>query len=647
MEQIRIFIASPDDAQSERDDAQKIISELSDSGSIGCELISKSWKLEVPPGLVEPVQSYIDRNVRPDEHHIVLVIFRNRIGTALAPGEPTGTEHELAAALESRYRRGHPWTMVYFDGTPFMPKTDEERVQYNAVLELKFKLKKQIDFREYNGTDNFRSMFQKHLPLAVSEYRRTIGSFFDKRRYDDSIMTGENYDCLRVLPGGDQSHYSSFSPMPGDVPFRRARISTTHGYVPNQTADAAARKRKGSYERKGHKIYIVRDPIRPFEIQIGEYRARRYGREPKEVPFEGVPSLSELKASYPAMMLTSQHRWLRMVLAELLNDPEALNYVHEAESEAEKPDNQILAVIARNPSASDELRQQECRFCSDDFQGARSLPESSAETIIIRNDFPYGPFFHYVVFPRESVHAWDAIKIEHLIGMNQLVHEVLTNEFEPHHKTIKGAAGLRMGFNSSIRHLVLGRRTRSSAGASIAHVHKQLWGMASGSVNLADQLRSLCLAFDASGQDYLKGYLEALEKANLIIWSDDYVALYVPFGQIALHEMQVMIKRPTRTFLDLNPNELESLSKAEYVVSRLYGRLDINSFNEIMLSLPFGDECSKSFRLIFTFITREVDLAVSELSLLYVVDQHPCDTMLEVARVWPSRAFKDLDSIPL
>ena len=89
-----------------------------------------------------------------------------------------------------------------------------------------------------------------------------------------------------------------------------------------------------------------------------------------------------------------------------------------------------------------------------------------------------------------------------------------------------------------------------------------------------------------------------------------------------------------------------SLSKAEYIVSRLYGRLDINSFNEIMLSLPFDDDRSKKFRLIFTFITREVDLAVSELSLLYVVDQHPCDTMMEVARVWPSRVYEDLARMP-
>ena len=62
------------------------------------------------------------------------------------------------------------------------------------------------------------------------------------------------------------------------------------------------------------------------------------------------------------------------------------------------------------------------------------------------------------------------------------------------------------------------------------------------------------------------------------------------------------------------------------------------------MSLPFEDTESEKFRLIFTFITREVDLAVSELSLLYVVDRQPSDTVLEINRVWPSRNPADLES---
>jgi len=41
-----------------------------------------------------------------------------------------------------------------------------------------------------------------------------------------------------------------------------------------------------------------------------------------------------------------------------------------------------------------------------------------------------------------------------------------------------------------------------------------------------------------------------------------------------------------------------------------------------------------NFRLIMAFITREVDLAVSELNHLYVVDRHPADTVIAINEKW-------------
>jgi hypothetical protein len=98
----------------------------------------------------------------------------------------------------------------------------------------------------------------------------------------------------------------------------------------------------------------LRDPIRPFEIQIGEYRLKRYGREPREVPFEGLPSRAELETLYPLLMRGAQHRWLRMVLAELISDEKALDDMDKAETQAKHEE--IRKVIARNPSAPDEVK---------------------------------------------------------------------------------------------------------------------------------------------------------------------------------------------------------------------------------------------------------------------------------------------------
>ena len=100
------------------------------------------------------------------------------------------------------------------------------------------------------------------------------------------------------------------------------------------------------------------------------------------------------------------------------------------------------------------------------------------------------------------------------------------------------------------------------------------------------------------------------------------------------HELQIMVKRPTRTFLDLDYNELRSLSFAELAVAKLYAALGINSYNEVVICQRFDARANSSFRVITSFVTREIDLAVSELNLLYVTDKHPYDTVLEVNSHW-------------
>jgi len=639
---VKIFIASPQDAYKEREAADTIIKRASGSGDLKCALESVRWEMNIPPGFRrEHIQKVIDREAGAERCDIVLVILRQRIGTPVEPGEPSGTLHEFSLALRSWIAREQPWIMVYFDATPFHPKDRNELEQYDAVQSFKFSLLEQgKDCREYHGVEDFKKKFESHLPPAVQKVSEAVG-LFSRDLYESLVYTADNFDSLLLTNDGHRI-YSSYSPYDLEKPFRRVRLATTPGWVP--TPPSVSGSTIPDHRKEHHHIYVLRDPIRPFEIQIGEYRAKRYGREPREVPFEGLPSRSELETLYPILRRGDQHRWLRMVLAELISDPRALEFMESAESLSKHEDLEIQKVIARNPSAPNWVRERECPFCNKEFSELREIPQDfSNEAVLIANDFPFGPFFHYIVFPTEPVHAWDAIEERHLYDMNWAVHQYLCSKYNEDRKTVRGAVGVRFGFNSSIRHLVLARRTRTSAGASVAHVHKQVWGMGEGSVNLTDHLRDICVACESRGQDYLGSYLEALEHAKMVIWSDENVALFVPFGQIALHELQIIVKTPRRTFLELTQQEVRSLSRAEYIVARLYGRMDINSFNEIMLSLRFAEDTVQKFRLIFTFITREVDLAVSELSLLYVVDRQPCDTVNEIARVWPfPRNLEDL-----
>jgi hypothetical protein len=100
-----------------------------------------------------------------------------------------------------------------------------------------------------------------------------------------------------------------------------------------------------------------------------------------------------------------------------------------------------------------------------------------------------------------------------------------------------------------------------------------------------------------------------------------------------IHEIHVMFKRAgAANFRDFTDEEIASFSRAEFIVTRLYEKLNIGSFNEVFLLDRFqrgtGRPRSK-FRAIATFITREVDLAVSELSMAYVVDKLPEHTCNE------------------
>ena len=376
-------------------------------------------------------------------------------------------------------------------------------------------------------------------------------------------------------------------------------------------------------------IYLIKDPIRPFTIQIGQMRALRPHARPGSISGD----ITEAQLDLLPLHLT----WMSRTLAEIISNTETLKTLWKrVEQEGRLDENEkrkIKDLIARNPNAPLEIQQGRCLFCSEKFKRERRLSSDVEEqehgAFIVANDFPFGPYFHYLAINVQPVHAWEDLSYQQMKGLNLIVYRFLKNE-----KNIHGAAGIGFGFNSTVRHLVLGTHTRSSAGASVPHIHKQVWGMAPGTSNLANQLIEVSQAYENHGIDYQGAYLNALEQAGYVIWQDDYVKLYVPYGQSSLYELQAMVVWPRGYFTDLSEEEAISLSKAEYIALRLFKALGINSFNHVVLSKLFDDKRAPRFRLVEIFITREVDLAVSELSSLYVVDQHPWDSRNRIMEEW-------------
>ena len=446
-------------------------------------------------------------------------------------------------------------------------------------------------------------------------------------------VLGENWECHDLaiegpVPGSDL--LLSFRPCGTNGTFLLMHFDTTDGWVNESLPSAEYRHRfftadndavyidnEQKYLKIKNDVYFIRDPIRPYSIQIGGVRSMRPNAKPGII--EGEMTEAGL------YNLPTHLYWLSLTLAEILQSEETLIYLWQdtkkhRESWGQEKYKQVRAAISKNPFSSKNLQQTSCRFCDKKFKDKRKLYQKYGATLIA-NDFPFGPNFHYVAIVDAPVHSWEDIKFEHILGLNKITHEYLKTE-----ENRFGAAGIQYGFNSTVRHLVLGARTHSSAGASIPHIHKQVWGMAPRTSNLAEQLILVSEAYSNINIDYQARYLSALRIADYVIWEDEYVALYVPYGQCSLHELQAVVKRPCATHVDLNDNEIESMSKAEFTVLQLYKELEISSFNNILITKLFNDSRAPNFRVVQTFVTREVDLAVSELSMLYVVDQHPRDS---------------------
>jgi galactose-1-phosphate uridylyltransferase len=484
------------------------------------------------------------------------------------------------------------------------------------------------------------------LSEIARDIKEIIGIQGPKEHLVRSKVVGKNWDFgdLAIetpVPGLDI--FLSFRPCGNSGVFLLMRLETTDGWVRSDIPSAVERHKPyesdgaSTYEdSSGHEflkvnndIFFIMDPLRPYGIQIGGLRSKRPSANPGTI--SGDIPIDQLRA------LPTQLEWVSMTLAEILSTEESLKYLwnkvdHQSEWNDESKE-KIKQLISKNPNAPREIQESLCLFCDKVFKEKRKLSSADKETeygaYVIANDFPFGPAFHYLAITEEPVHSWEELTYKQIKGLNLIIHDFLQTE-----ENKKGAAGVSFGFNSTIRHLILGRQTQSSAGASIPHVHKQAWGMAQRTANLAERLIEVSQAYWNHNVDYQGAYIEALREAGYIIWEDKNVALYVPYGQCSKYELQAIVLNPRGCLTELSQDEVISLSKAEYIALRLFKSLEINSFNHVILSKLYNETRAPKFRLVEAFITREIDLAVSELSMLFVVDQHPWDSRNEIMPKW-------------
>lgn len=608
--EIRIFISSPEDLDVERGFVEKAARELNDELDPGLGIkVTTVQSRDFEPAAGSP-QDVIDARI--GTYSVFLGVMADKFGTP-TKGYGSGTQYEFESAYKSWRKSGSPEIMFYFREIQRAPSSAADAEQIFQILRFREEISNRVLHKSYSTHDDFSEfIFQDLLSTVTRLAERLAEPESTRQAIQERSERVISANMENLQESWSRSRYAS-SFVPGgsreDHRFYMARIGTTSGFVKNS---------KGKLESRLNSVTIIKDPIRPFDIQIGETRALRQEGEARAVPDLENLDLGAVKGMYPFFQVEG-YKWIRMVLAELATDPKILDHIYSIET-----DPQVKAIVARNPSARSELQEEDCLFCNQDFRHRRRLDIPGDHTLVFQNDFPYGPYFHYIALPSRPVHAWQEIELSDLMDLNSTIWNFLRLGMDAK-KWLPEPAGVFVGLNSSIRHLVMGTRTRTSAGASISHIHKQIWGMAPGSVNLGAYLNDICQEY-THASDYLDAYCEFLRDEGMVIFEDDNVVLYIPFGQISTHELQVMVKHPGKTdFLALSEDDVDSLSKAEAIAIKLLDALGIHSFNEIMLTLPFKSD-SKRFRIVMCFLTREVDLAVSELNQLFVVDHYPEDT---------------------
>lgn len=619
--EIAVFISSPGDLKKEREIVENAVRQTERvlGDELKFTLRVKRWE-DLPPA-AGPAQDNINRTI--GSYDIFVGVMGDRFGSR-TQSAASGTEEEFNLAYDSWRRNGAPEIMFYFASTHSTPETADQAQQLHDVFAFRENISARVQWKEYSKPEELKDQLAIDLPA-------TVRNIVQSPAPEDGLVQDHHEGLPRIPyfePGSLASTSDTLSDKTSFLPslrgenaaFIKMRTPTTRGWVRRATSSSSQYGVEQEQLAENF-VYIVRDPIRPFTIQIGETRSRRKAGSPTAIPDLTNLDLGSIRHMYPFLQVTG-FKWIRMVLAELSTDPKILDFVHDND-----PDPHVKSIAARNPSASSSLQASECIFCKDEFLNHRLRPSGSARTRIMHNDFPYGPYFHYIAFPSRAIHSWEELTFADLFDLNKTMWGYLRSQREQGNWS-PSPAGVHIGLNSTIKHLVIGSRTLTSAGASIPHVHKQVWGMAPGTNVLGDHLNELCQHFSRGAPvcDYLGTYLSFLRDHGMVLHEDENVVLYVPLGQISVHELQIMMARPGKTdFLSLTMEEVKSLSRAEAIAVECLKRLEIKSFNEVTVGLPF-DSQSKWFRLVVSFVTREVDLAVSELNQLFVVDRHPEDT---------------------
>ena len=229
---IRIFVASPGDVLSERDQLNKVVEELNLTMSAiapekGLILELVRWETHVHPGLGLDAQAVVFEQI-PDFDIFVGLLWK-RMGTPTSTAS-SGTEAEFRLAYETWQKNKTLPVLFYFCQQAFPPpRTLDEVEQLRRVVAFRAELSNKGLVADYAEHERFADVIRPHLLLVLGKLCSPHGSAVETaNRVAARASESGNLAVRQQLAGLAQEYEMLRETMdPGDTRTRRMEVLVT------------------------------------------------------------------------------------------------------------------------------------------------------------------------------------------------------------------------------------------------------------------------------------------------------------------------------------------------------------------------------------------------------------------------------------
>jgi len=297
VEKLKIFLASPSDAPTERRYVVEVVEEVNRlvAGDRGVVLEVVRSEKNVFPGYGTDGQDILNKQIaNMQEYELFIGIMWNRIGTK-TPRARSGTVEEFGRAVSTLRRKGKPQVWFYFRQAAAHLTTKEELQQRAEVLEFRSKFQRGKGlFWDYTTPADFRNQLRGQLNLWLNQRKKKTAQPRAAEKKQGNNVSGEAIK-------------SRSSPVARDRKKPASGTTTKTAMAKTNTAtrpSTASRKALASKSSAARSPRAVRSPEAWVMLDGKFFQAQLSNTQPDrsiilQIPPKDMEQAAELKALHP------------------------------------------------------------------------------------------------------------------------------------------------------------------------------------------------------------------------------------------------------------------------------------------------------------------------------------------------------------